>query len=442
MAAPVSFSGLASGLDTTSLIAKLVAAEKSSENQYTTEQTTISNQKSIIDGMTSTVASLGSLASDMALPSTLQLRTASSSDTHVSIAVSGTATPNVHDIRVNQLAASQVASSNTYASDTAGIAGAGTLQLTTGTTSATVSWDGTDTLSSIATKINNANAGATASVLFDGSQYRLMVSSKATGTANATSFVETGSSLGLDNPANIKVPAKDAKISIDGVDIVRSSNIIDDALPGTTITANSVHAVADPDSSVTVSVDTAALTAKLQAFVTAFNSVAGATTGQLTYNASATAQSALFGDSTLRGLQSSMSAFTSRTFGGMNLTDLGVSMDRDGLLSLDSDKLTTALQANPDAITNLFVTGGLATAVKSLSDLYSEPGDGVLVVKSAGMTDRSKLLQGQIDQIETNATALQTRLQDQFSALETAMSQLQGQSSYITQMMSQTSTTG
>jgi flagellar hook-associated protein 2 len=442
MAAPVAFSGLASGLDTTSLIAKLVAAEKSGEDQYTTEQTTISNQKSIVDDLTTSVASLGSLASNMALPSTLQLRTASSSDSHVSVAVSGSATPTVHDIRVNQLAASQVASSNTYASNTAGIAGAGTLQLTTGTTSATVTWDGTDTLSSIATKINDANAGATASVLFDGSQYRLMVSSKATGMANATSFVETGSALGLADPANVKVSAKDAKLTIDGVDIVRSSNIIDDALPGTTITANSLHAATEPDSSVTVSVDTAALSAQLQSFITSFNSIAGATATQLTYNATATTQSALFGDSTLRGLQSSMSEFTSRTFGTMNLTDLGVSMDENGMLSLDSDKLTTALQANPNAITDLFVTGGLATAVKSFSDLYSEPGDGVLVTKSAGMTDRNTLLQGEIDQIETNATALQTRLQDQFDALETAMSQLQGQSSYITQMMSQTSTTG
>src|SRR5471032_3024805 len=98
MAAPVTFSGLASGLDTTSLIAKLVAAEKSGETQYTTEQSTISNQKSIVDDLTTSVASLGSLASNLALPSTLQLRTASSSDTHISVAVSGTATPTVHDI--------------------------------------------------------------------------------------------------------------------------------------------------------------------------------------------------------------------------------------------------------------------------------------------------------------------------------------------------------
>ena len=437
----VSFSGLASGLDSASLITKLVAAEKSGEDQYTRQQATTSNQKQIVDGLTSTIQSLGSLASDMALPSTLQLRTASSSDSHVSIAVSGSATATVHDIRVNQLASAQVSSSNTFASDTVGIAGAGTLAITTGSTNASITWDGTDTLSSIATKINNAGLGATASVLFDGSQYRLMVASKATGTAAAASFVETGSTLGLADPANIKVPAKDAKLSIDGVDIVRSKNIIDDALPGTTITANSMHATADADSQVTVANDTSALTAKVKAFVTAFNSVTGSLSGQLTYNASATTQSALFGDSTLRGLSSSMSALTSQTFGTMHLSDLGMSLDKDGLLSFDADKLTTALQKNPDAISTLFVTGGLGTAVKKLSDLYSEAGDGVLVGKSSGLLDRNKLLQASIDQIEDSANALQTRLHAQFSALEQAMSLLNSQSSYITQIMQSSSST-
>src|ERR1700759_167832 len=135
----VSFSGLASGLDTSSLIAKLVSAEKSSETQYTTQQTTISGQKSAVDALTSSVASLGSLADDLALPSPLQLRTASSSDTHVSVAASGTATSTVHDVRVNQIAAAQVAASNPYTGDTAGIAGTGSVQITSGTTTATVS---------------------------------------------------------------------------------------------------------------------------------------------------------------------------------------------------------------------------------------------------------------------------------------------------------------
>ena len=435
----VSFSGLSSGLDTSSLIAKLVSAEKSSETQYTSQQTTISSQKSVVDALTSSVASLGSMADDLALPSTLQMRTASSSDTHVSVAASGTATSTVHAVRVNQIAAAQVAASNTYTGDTAGIAGTGSVKITSGATSATINYDSTDTLSSIATKINNANAGVSASVLFDGTNYRLMVASKATGTANAATFTETGSGLGVSNAANIKVPAKDAKLTIDGVDIVRSKNIIDDAVPGLTITANSIQAATDPDTSVTVANDASSLTDKLNSFVSAFNSVAGSVASQLTYNASATTQSALFGDSTLRSLQGALNTFASQTFGTMHLDDLGLSLDKDGLMTLDSTKLTTALQSNPDAITSLFVTGGFAKAISGMSKMYSEAGDGILVTKSAGLTDRNKLLQDSIDQIEQNATALQTRLQDQFTQMEAALSSMQSQSSYISSMLSSSS---
>src|SRR3569623_2550096 len=118
----VSFSGLSSGLDTTSLISKGGAAGGGAETQYTSQQTTLSGQKSVVDALTSAVASLGSMAADLALPSTLQMRTASSSDTHISVAASGTATATVHDIRVNQIAAAQVASSHTYTGETDGIA--------------------------------------------------------------------------------------------------------------------------------------------------------------------------------------------------------------------------------------------------------------------------------------------------------------------------------
>ena len=434
--AAVTFGGLASGLDTASLVAKLVSVEKATETRYSAQQTVLAGQKNIVDALTSSVSSLGSLASDLALPSTLQMRTASSSDSHVSVVVSGTAAVTTHDIRVNSVAIAQVTSSNTYTGDTAGIAGSGTLAITSGPTTGSISYDATDTMSSIATKINNANAGVTASVLFDGSAYRLMVASKAPGTANAATFTETGSGLGLSNSANIKVSAKDASLTIDGVTITRSTNVITDALAGATITAVSAHTGTEPDSQVVVSNDVSSLTAKLKSFVTSFNSVSGAVASQLTYNANSKNQSVLFGDSTLRGLQNSLSTFTSQPFGSTNMTALGLSMDKDGLISLDSDKLAKALGANPGAMTDLFVTGGLASSIHNLTNLYSEAGDGVLVTKSAGMTDRNKLLQSLIDEIETNATALQTRLQAQFNALETAMSNLRSQSSYITQMLS------
>jgi len=100
-----------------------------------------------------------------------------------------------------------------------------------------------------------------ASVLFDGTNYRLMVASAATGTAAAPVFTDGGDGLDLANPANIKVPAKDAIAVIDGVEITRGKNVIDDAVAGLTFTLASAHPADDLTAStqVQVTLDTAAM---------------------------------------------------------------------------------------------------------------------------------------------------------------------------------------
>jgi len=260
--APVAFSGIVSGLNTSSIITSLVNAAKASESQYTSQQSTLSEQKTAVDAISASLSSLGTFAQSLELPSTLQLKTATASDSHLSVAVSGSATATTHTMRVEQVATAQTASSKTFATDAAGMLGTGSVQITSGSASATINYDSTDTLESIAAKINDANAGASASVLFDGTSYRLMVASNATGTANKTTFVDSGDSLQLSDPTNIKVKAKDAIVDIDGVPVTRSSNVIDDALPGATITLNSAQAATDPDTSVTVGAARAVLASR------------------------------------------------------------------------------------------------------------------------------------------------------------------------------------
>ena len=181
--APVAFSGIVSGLNTTSIITSLVNAAKASESQYTSQQSTLSDQKTAVDAISASLSSLGTFAQTLELPSTLQLKTATTSDSHLSVAVSGDATATTHTMRVDQIATAQTVSSSTYTSDAAGIAGTGSVQISSGTgssaVSATINYDSTDTLDSIASKINSAQAGVSASVLFDGTSYRLMVAGPA-----------------------------------------------------------------------------------------------------------------------------------------------------------------------------------------------------------------------------------------------------------------------
>jgi flagellar hook-associated protein 2 len=427
----VTFSGLASGLDTTSLINQLVAAERAPVNVIAQKQSDLNTQKSIVSSLSSSVAALGTAVHAMTLPSDLQPRTAAASDSHVTVAASSGAAATVHDVRVQQLARGQISASRTFASQTAGVVGDGTLTIAAGTTSKQISYSSTDTLATIASKINDANAGATASVLFDGKNYRLMLASTQTGKANAPTFTETGDGLGMA----AQVDAQDAMVTIDGVkDITRSSNVIDDAISGITLTLNSKQADTDPDTAVTVSQDNTALTSKLSAFVSAYNQINASLHVQLDYNGQTKGTNTLFGDSTLRQLQNALGGVMSGAYGGNAIDSLGLVRDKSGNLTLDTSKLNTALAANPSALSDLFISGGLSSAVSKLSTTYSGAG-GMFSAKSDSLTSRFTTLQKQADQINIRADALKTTLQNQFNSLETMMQTLKSQSSYLTSVL-------
>jgi flagellar hook-associated protein 2 len=364
---------------------------------------------------------------------------ATSSDTRVSVAASSTATAGMHDLRVKQLATSKVVQSEPFSSrTTAGVVGDGGVDINVGGTVKSVAWTSSDSLDQIAAKINAADAGVTASIVdVTGSgSFRLVVNAKSSGTAKAPIFTDTGTgTLGLSNPANEKVIAKDALVNIDGIDISRPTNVISDALEGVTLTLNSVHGTDDPSNRSTVALDTKSLTDKVKAVVSAYNSINSALHVQLDYTGTTKGQNTLFGDSTLRQLQASLGSLMSNSYGGTTLSALGISRDRTGAMTLDESKLSTALTANPDAVSDLFVTKGFATAVTTLTDAYTTSTTGIFATKTQSMTDRGKAFQAQIDSINKSADDLQSRLEKQFNAMEQAMSNMKAQFSQLTAML-------
>jgi flagellar hook-associated protein 2 len=433
----ITFTGLASGIDSASLVKQLVAAERSPVDSITSKQADLNTQKGILGSLSSALLALGTVAKGMDLASELQPRTAATSDGHVTVAASSGATATVHDVRVQQLARGQIASSRTLASANAGVLGAGTLSITTGTTTRSISYGATDSLADIAGKINSAGAGAAASVLFDGTSYRLMVAATATGTAAAPTFTETGDALGLADSANIKIPARDAIATIDGVDVTRGSNVISDAVAGLTVTLVSPHAATDTSSSVSVALDTTTLTTQLKSLVSACNTVNSALHAQLDYTGTKKGTNTLFGDSTLRQLQGAIggimaSAYGPATAAANTLGAVGLTRATDGTLTLDSTKLASALATNSNAISDLFVTGGFAKAITTMTDQYARASDGVLAAKSSSLVQQSTQLQTQADHINTRADALQIQLSAQFTALEASMSKLKSQGAYLT----------
>ncbi|HEY0482217.1 MAG TPA: flagellar filament capping protein FliD [Kofleriaceae bacterium] len=431
----VTFTGLSSGLDTASLVSQLVAAERAPADTIASHQSDLTTQKSIVGSLSSALAALGTAMRGLDVASEAQPRKASSSDAHVTVAASSGAIATLHDVRVRQLARGEITASRTFSSSAAGVLGTGSVAITTGTTTQTISYGSSDSLADIASKINASGVAASASVLFDGTSYRLMVASTGTGTAAAARFSDTGDGLALSDPDHITVPAHDAIATIDGVEVTRGANVIDDAITGLTVTLVSPHAVTDTSAQVAVTLDRDGLRSKLASVVAAYNSVNSALHVQLDYTGTKKATSTLFGDSTLRQLQGALGSVMSSEYGSTTLGAIGLVRAKDGALSLDDAKLSSALAANPDAVGNLFVAGGFATAMTAMTDSYARAGDGILASKTRSLTDRYKTLQGRADQINARADALKTQLENQFTRLETAMSQLKSQSSFLTSIL-------
>jgi len=272
-------------------------------------------------------------------------------------------------------------------------------------------------------------------VLFDGTSYRLMVAATATGTANAPRFTDGGDSLGLADPGNVKIAAKDAIATIDGIDVTRSSNVIGDAVAGLTLTLVSPHAATDASAAVNVGLDATSLTSKLTTLVSAYNSVNSALHVQLDYTGTQKGTNTLFGDSALRQLQGALGSLMSNGYGTSTLGGIGLTRARDGSLTLDQTKLTAALAQNPNAVADLFVTGGFSGAMTTMTTAYTRAGDGILASKTASLTSRFADLQTQSDHINSRADALKTQLDKQFTALETAMTSLKAQSSFLSSVL-------
>jgi flagellar hook-associated protein 2 len=203
------------------------------------------------------------------------------------------------------------------------------------------------------------------------------------------------------------------------------------------------HAAADASAAVAVTQDTNSVRDKLKSLVSAYNAVNSALHAQVDYTGTKKGTNTLFGDSTMRQLQGALGGLMSSAYGdptlgpeaALTIGGVGLVRAKDGSLTLDETKLNSVLSTNPNAVTELFTTGGFAAAVTNLTDAYSRSGDGILAGKTQGMTARQTVLQSQSDRINARADALKTQLEAQFTKLETVMTRLRSQSAFLTSVL-------
>lgn len=194
MSSNISFSGLASGLNTTALISNLLRFNQQRINLLNQTVQKDSTQQAAFQGIQSRLQTLQSDASQLALPqgSVFDNKTVTSSNSDLVTAAAGSgAQTGVTSLRVLSLAQSDQLASQGF-EDPGTLITQGTFQIQSGSKSATLTIDSTNnTLSGLAAAINNAGIGISATIVNTGSSdprtqpYRLMLTSGSTGTANA-----------------------------------------------------------------------------------------------------------------------------------------------------------------------------------------------------------------------------------------------------------------
>lgn len=472
--------GIGSGLNINEIVTALVNAEKAPKtNQLDNLEKQTTTRISAIGTLTGAMNSFKTALDALNKPSLFESRTASTSNSSVLKATAtATAPAGTFSVQVQQLAASSKVALQSVSGGTGATFNSGTLEISAGSTSISVDVTApNNTLAGMRDAINEAgkDSGISATIITDDSGSRLVLNSTKTGEGNdiQVAVTEDGETTGgnalttqaftpqadPDNAGAFLKPssdsgaggvisqAKSAKLTIDGLQLVRDSNKIEDALEGVTLDLVAVQSATDLTDgktiNLTVGVDKSSVKSNLQKFVDAYNALI-TSSAQLTavveVEGSKPVAGPLVGDSTVRnvlaGLRNEIVKMTGGGESGVRaLADLGITTGKDGKLSLDDATLTKALDTNFDQV-GAYLTGsdGLMGRLSGFVSSYVAT-DGVLKQRDSALRDTLKSVDAQRESLNKRVESLQTRLYAQYNAMDSLVGQLTRTSESLSGML-------
>lgn len=439
----ISSAGIGSGLDVAKIVEQMVAAEKVPLKKLEYKAEGIQTQISTYGEIKSLTSKLGDIVSKLTRDSAWNGVSISSSNPTLSGTMTGIAATGTYNIKVTDLAQAQT----TALGGTGGAAlpkdqpmGAGTIKLTMGTESKDIAIESSDTLTKIATKINEAGMGIQASIVTDvDGKERLMLRSKETGTDKAFTVSSALAALGQKTTQD----AQNAKVELNGLVVESSTNTFANTIPGMSFTVSEV--VTSPAATLNVKADTEAMKKNIQEFVDTYNELNDLLTQSTKYVEESKTAGVLQGDSATVSLQNSLRMLTqgiSGSTGGLTrLAEIGIQMQEGGKLSTDTTKLDKAL-TNLEGLKGLFANkadalgqgGGIAVNFKNFTDKLLSF-DGTLNTKTDSLERTLKSNSAEQTKVNTRADTLEKRLYAQYSALDTKMASLNALNAYVSQMV-------
>jgi flagellar hook-associated protein 2 len=440
--ASASISGLGSGLDTASIVDQFMQLEAAPQSRLKSRVASEKSVVSLLQALNTKVAALATRAADLVKPGGLTAVTATSSDTKVAVTATSAAGPGGFSVRVDQTAASH----RLELADAAGLTTSGAvptaLRLDRLDGSAPVDITSDGTLTGLVNAINDpaSATGLRATAVKVGTdQYRLVVESATTGAAGDFTLTAADGS-DLLGGATVRA-GRDAQVTIgDTIVATSATNTFADLVPGVSITL-AADATAGTTSQVAMTRDPATASGALKGLVDAVNAVLSDIDTQT--RSSGGGKGPLAGDGALRDVRDRLLS-TVFPADGSSLADLGLQTDRYGKLALDEATFKKAYAADPAAVQARLTAPdtGFVSRVGQVAKAASDRVDGTLTTAITGRNDAISRLDDGIEAWDLRLELRRTALTRQFTALETALNQMNSQSSWLAGQLSSLTTSG
>ena len=457
----ITFSGLATGMSTDDIVTKLMAAERAPIDRLNKEKTTEDTKLQAYAQLNTRLDDLRKAADAMNITSEVRTTKTSLSTEAAFTATSTSASTGSYTIAVEQLAQVQKNVSNGYTSASVASFGTGNLIVN----GKTITIDATNnSLAGIKAAINaqSGTTGVQATLINDGktlNSYHLVL----TGKDASTSFVITNgltSGSGTALSFTKTQDAQQAKVSIDGTEIISNSNTLSDVISGVTLNLKATSPIPDPAAPTTytttkmdIVADPGTLKEKISTFVSSYNKVIDwINQGYVNKSAAevAAAKAAgqedilsdyLRGDATVRSVKQSLQSILTNSVNGTGslhlLNDVGITTNKDGTLTTDSTKLDTAVSNNLDGLVSLLAGDDKADGVMKKFNTYlvttTSATQGMYANKKKNYTTKAAYIDAQVAQKEPLVAQIEKTMRARFTAMESLVSTMNAQSSFLTQ---------
>ncbi|MFG6665847.1 flagellar filament capping protein FliD [Halomonas sp. HNIBRBA4712] len=447
--ASISALGVGSGLDLNGLVDQLKAAERQKLTPVLQQQSAQKTKISAYGRLESAMDRVNTSVKALNDASTFKQQKSTVTGSGVLATAGEKANPGRFEISVSQLARAGSAASQSVALDQVLTTTDTRLKLDFGATYTNGEFDSSaapkssyeidikagSTLAQVRDQINaDKESGVTASLVNDGTGYRLALSSKETGKdASLTGFSGLD---GLSMDSTTVRPGQDAALNVNGIAITSKTNRVEGAIEGVTL---DLTAVSESPAILVIERDNDSLKEAINNFVSNYNEMKS-TVGRMTqFNGAGETSGELVGDRTVRTIENRLSRDISDSLAGGDITrlsEIGISIDERGRLKVDEEKLDAAVANDPEGLSAFFAgdskeAGFAGRLSATLTTITSE--DGIIKSSVISAEQRIDSLDKRKERMEASIERNVERYRRQFAQLDGMIAQMNSMSSYLGQ---------